>query len=199
MTQIKQISDIRKSAYLIIGALGTTAGKAKSLEREHYSFGELEAIHSAMLNAAARFRGGVFFQRPSADSAIANRFDRCAIEASAGVTAQQSQLAQIDSVIADAKAIIEMFKQLTLDIEQLKADHPKTPDIDALYRAATDALKEYRRINAPLRAIRKDAAITNGITAADGRAGIGEIIARFDSATTTNHKPQAKIGAKHEK
>ena len=195
MTQLEQISDIRKSAYLIIGALGTTAGKAKSLEREHYSFGELEAIHSAMLNAAARFRGGVFFQGANADNAIANRFDRCAIEASAGVTAQQSQLAQIDSVIADAKAIIEMFKQLTLDIEQLKADHPKQY-VDALYWAATDALKECRRAMSPLRAIRKDATFTNGITAADGMAGAYKAFNRLDSATT--NKPQAKTGADYE-
>nr|WP_181718463.1 hypothetical protein [Psychrobacter sp.] len=195
MTQLEQISDIRKSAYLIIGALGATAGKAKSLEREHYSFGELEAIHSAMINTVARFRGGVFFQGANADNAIANRFDRCAIEASAGVTAQQSQLAQIDSVIADAKAIIEMFKQLTLDIEQLKADHPKQY-VDALYWAATDALKECRRAMTPLRAIRKDATFTNGITAADGMAGAYKAFNRLDSATT--NKPQAKTGADYE-
>ncbi len=195
MTQLEQISDIRKSAYLIIGALGATAGKAKSLEREHYSFGELEAMHSAMLNAAARFRGGVFFQGANADNAIANRFDRCAIEASAGVTAQQSQLAQIDSVIADAKAIIEMFKQLALNIEQLKADHPQQY-VDALYWAATDALKECRRAMTPLRAIRKDATFTNGITAADGMAGAYKAFNRLDSATT--NKPQAKTGADYE-
>lgn len=196
MTQLEQISDIGKSAYLIIGALGTTAGKAKSLEREHYGFGELEAIHSAMLNAAAKFRGGVFFQRPSADSEIANRFDRCReLEARAGVTAQQSQLAQIDSLIADAKAVNDMLKQLTLDIEQLKADHPKQYD-DALYWAATDALKECRRAMAPLRAIRKDATFTNGITAADGMAGAYKAFNRLDSATT--NKPQAKTGADYE-
>ena len=196
MTQLEQISDIRKSAYLIIGELGTTAGKVKNLEREHYSFGELEAIHSAMLNAVARFRGGVFFQGANADNAIANRFDRCAIEASAGVTAQQSQLAQIDSVIADAKAIIEMFKQLTLDIEQLKADHPQQY-VDALYWAATDALKECKRAMAPLRTIRKDATFTNGITAADGMAGLQVIGQRFNNGTTD--KQQAKTGAKYEK
>lgn len=195
MTKLEQISDIRKSAYLIIGALGATAGKVKNLEREHYGAGELEAIHSAMLNAAARFRGGVFFQGANADSAIANRFDRCAIEASAGVTAQQSQLAQIDSVIVDAKAIIEMFKQLTLDIEQLKADHPKQY-VDALYWAATDALKECRRAMTPLRAIRKDATFTNGITAADGMAGLQVIGQRFNNGTT--NKPQAKTGADYE-
>lgn len=195
MTQLEQISDIGKSVYLIIGALGATAGKAKSLEREHYGFGELEAIHSAMLNAAAKFRGGVFFQGANADNAIANRFDRCAIEASAGVTAQQSQLQQIDSLIADAKAVNDMLKQLTLDIEQLKADHPKQYD-DALYWAATDALKECRRAMAPLRAIRKDATFTNGITAVDGMAGAYKAFNRLDSATT--NKPQAKTGADHE-
>lgn len=195
MTQLEQISDIGKSAYLIVGALGATAGKAKSLEREHYGFGELEAIHSAMLNAAARFRGGVFFQGANADNAIANRFDRCAIEASASVTAQQSQLAQIDSLMADAKAVNDMLKQLTLDIEQLKADHPKQYD-DALYWAATDALKECRRAMPPLRAIRKDATFTNGITAADGMAGAYKAFNRLDSATT--NKPQGKTGADHE-
>lgn len=195
MTQLEQISDIGKSAYLIVGALGATAGKAKSLEREHYGFGELEAIHSAMLNAAAKFRGGVFFKGANADNAIANRFDRCAIEASTGVTAQQSQLQQIDSLRADVKAVNNMLKQLTLDIEQLKADHPKQYD-DALYWAATDALKEYRRVNAPLRAIRKDATFTNGITAADGMAGLQVIGQRFNNGTT--NKPQAKTGADHE-
>lgn len=195
MTQLEQISGIRKSVYLIIGVLGATAGKAKSLEREHYSFGELEAIHSAMLNAAARFRGGVFSQRPNADNTIADRFDRCAIEASAGVTAQQSQLAQINSLMADAKAVNDMLKQLTLDIEQLKADHPKQYD-DALYWAATDALKECRRAMTPLRAIRKDATFTNGITAADGMAGAYKAFNRLDSATT--NKPQAKTGADYE-
>lgn len=195
MTQLEQISDIGKSAYLIIGALGATAGKAKSLEREHYGFGELEVIHSAMLNAAARFRGGVFFQGANADNAIANRFDRCAIEASAGATAQQSQLAQINSLMTDAKAVNDMLKQLTLDIEQLKADHPKQYD-DALYWAATDALKECRRAMTPLRAIRKDATFTNGITAADGMAGAYKAFNRLDSATT--NKPQAKTGADYE-
>lgn len=194
MAQLEQISDIRKSAYLIIGALGATAGKAKSLERKYYSFGELEAIHSAMLNAAARFRGGVFFHGANADNAISNRFDRCMLEASAA-TIEQSQLAQIDSLIADAKAIIEMFKQMVLDIEQLKANHPKKY-VDALYWAATDALKEYRRINTPLRAIRKDATFTNGITAADGMAGLYKAFNRLNSATTD--KQQAKIGADYE-
>lgn len=195
MTQLEQISDIRKSAYLIIGALGATAGKVKNLERKYYSFGELEAIHSAMLNAAARFRGGVFFHSPNADKLIANRFDRCAKEASERVTVDQSQLAQIDSLMADAKAVNDMLKQLTLDIEQLKADHPKQYD-DALYWAATDALKECRRAMAPLRAIRKDATFTNGITAADGMAGLQVIGQRFNNGTT--NKPQAKTGADYE-
>lgn len=196
MTHLEQISGIRNDIYLIVGALGTTAGKVKNLEREHYSFGELEAIHSAMLNAAAQFRGGVFFQRPSADSEIANRFDRCReLEVRAGVAVEQSQLAQIDSLMADAKAVNDMLKQLALDIEQLKADHPHQYD-DALNWAAKDALKEYRRINAPLRAIRKDATFTNGITAADGMAGLYKAFNHLDSATT--NKPQAKTGADHE-
>lgn len=196
MTQLEQISDIRKSAYLIIGALGTTAGKVKNLEREHYSAGELEAIHSAMLNAAARFRGGVFFHSPNADNSIANRFDRCReLEASERVTVDQSQLAQIDSLITDAKAVNNMLKQLTLDIEQLKADHPQQY-VDALNWAATDALKECRRAMTPLRAIRKDATIINGITAADGMAGLYKAFNRLDSATT--NKPQAKTGADYE-
>lgn len=195
MTHLEQISGIRNDIYLIIGELGTTAGKVKNLEREHYSAGELDNIRGAMLNAAARFRGGVFSQRPNADNAIAYRFDMCAIEASAGVTSQQSQLAQIDSLRADAKAVNDMLKQLALDIEQLKADHPKQYD-DALYWAAKDALKEYRRINAPLRAIRKDATITNGITAADGMAGLYKAFNHLDSATT--NKPQAKTGADYE-
>jgi len=195
MTQLEQITDIGNSVYLIVGALGTTAGKAKSLEREHYGFGELEAIHSAMLNAAAKFRGGVFSQRPSADNTIAGRFDRCALEASTGVTAQQSQLQQIDSLMADAKAVNGMLKQLTLDIEQLKADQPQHYD-DALYWAATDALKECRRAMPPLRAIRKDATFTNGITAADGMAGAYKAFNRLDRATT--NKPQAKTGADYE-
>ncbi len=195
MTQLEQISDIGRGVYLITGALGTTAGKVKSLEREHYSAGELDTIHSAMINTVAKFRGGVFFQRANADNDIANRFDRCReVEASAA-TIEQSQLAQIDSLIADAKAVIETLKQLVLDIEQLKADHPKQYD-DALYWAATDALKEYRRAMTPLRAIRKDATFTNRITAADGVAGLQIIGQRFNDGTTT--KPQAKIGAKHE-
>ena len=196
MTQLEQISDLKKSVYLIVGALGTTAGKAKSLEREHYGFGELEVIHSAMLNAAAKFRGGVFFQRPSADSEIANRFDRCReLEARAGTAAQQSQLQQINSLMADAKAVNDMLKQLTLDIEQLKADHPKQYD-DALYWAATDALKECRRTMTPLRAIRKDATYANGVPKADGMAGLQVIAQRFDNGTTD--KPQAKTGADYE-
>ena len=195
MTHLEQISGIRNDIYLIVGALGTTAGKVKNLEREHYSFGELEAIHSAMLNAAARFRGGVFFQGANADNAIANRFDRCRELEARAATTEQSQLQQINSLMADAKAVNDMLKQLTLDIEQLKADHPHQYD-DALYWAAKDALKEYRRINAPLRAIRKDATITNGITAADGMAGLYKAFNRLDSATT--NKPQAKTGADYE-
>lgn len=198
MTHLEQISGIRNDIYLIVGALGTTAGKVKNLEREHYSFGELEAIHSAMLNAAARFRGGVFFQGANADNAIANRFDRCRELEARAATTEQSQLQQINSLMADAKAVNDRLKQLTLDIEQLKADHPKTPDIDALNWAAKDALKECRRAMTPLRAIRKDATITNGITAADGMAGLYKAFNRLDSATTTTNKPQAKTGADYE-
>ena len=196
MAQLEQISDIRKSAYLIIGTLGATAGEVKNLERKYYGFGELEAIHSAMLNAAARFRGGVFFHGANSDNAIANRFDRCVAAVSERVTVDQAQLAQIDSLIADAKAITEMFKQMVLDIEQLKADHPQQYDA-GLYWAATDALKECRRAMAPLRTIRKDATIINGITAADGVAGLYKAFNHLDNATT--NKPQAKTGADYEK
>ena len=195
MTQLEQISDIGKCAYLIIGALGTTAGKAKNLERKHYSAGELDAIHRAMINTVAKFRGGIFFQGANTDRAIADRFDRCMLEASAA-TVKQSQLAQIDSLRADAKAVNDMIKQLTLDIEKLKAEHPKTPNIDALCLAVADALKECRRAMTPLRIIRKDSTITNGITAADGMAGLYKAFGRLDRATPID----AEItGAKHEK
>ena len=182
MTKLEQISDIGKGVYLIIGALGATAGKAKNLEREHYSAGELDAIHSAMINTVAKFRGRVFFQGANSDNAIANRFDRCMLEAR-GVTVEQSQLAQIDSLMTDAKAVNDMLKHLVLDIEQLKADHPQQY-IDARYWAATDALKECRRAMAPLRAIRKDATFTNGITKADGMAGLYKAFDHLDRATT---------------
>lgn len=200
MTQLEQINDIRKCAYLIIGALGTTAGKIKNLERKYYSFGELDSIHSALLAAVIKFRGGVFSQGRNADSAIADRFDRCMLEVSGAVIVEQSQLEQIDSLIADAKSVNEMLKQLTLNIEQLKAEHPQTQDTDALYCAAIDAAKEYRRSMAPLRAIRKDATLANGITATDGIEGLRKIAERFDRVMTDRYnKAMVREAAKAEK
>lgn len=192
MTQLEQINNVINNLYLVTGTLGATAGKIKNLERDHYSAGELENIHSALLAAVAKFRGGVFFERENADRAIANRFDRCMVEVIVSTPIEQSQLAQIDSLMTDAKAVNKRLKQLTLDIEQLKAEHPQTQGIDARYWAVKDALKEYRRIMAPLRALRKDATFTNGVTAADGFKGLQKAFDHLDSATTPT-KPRRAI------
>lgn len=188
-----QINSLRNSAYLIIGDLGTIAGKVKSLQNKHYSGGELDAVSSALLSTVVKFRGGVFFQNENADSLIARRYDSCMTDALRKADLEQSQLVQIDSLIADAKAVNTKLKQLTLDIEQLKAEQPQAPNIAALYRAATDAAKLCRRINAPLRAIRKDATYSNGISAADGVAGLQVMGQRFNKGTTD--KADDKTGA----
>lgn len=97
MTQLEQINSLINDIYLVAGTLGTTAGKIKNLESEHYSASELADIHGAMLNAVNEVkRAAKPLNALRKDAELSN-----GITAAAGIEGLQKIAERFDRVMTD--------------------------------------------------------------------------------------------------
>lgn len=116
-----------------------------------------------------------------------------------------TQLEQIKDIRNDIYLVAGMLGTAAGKIKNLESEHYSASELADIHSAMLNAVNEVKRAAKPLNALRKDAELSNGITAADGIEGLLKIAERFDRVMNDRYdramlketNKNAK-GAKHE-
>ncbi len=98
-----------------------------------------------------------------------------------------TELEQVKDILTDIANTVEMMGATAGKIKKLEREHHNVGALDAEHFAIVCAVSELRRTIAPLRARRKDAELSNGISPADGIEGLQKIAERFDRVMTDRY------------